>query len=138
MLKSPDELQKKLDLLNEYSKSVREMLLDYYAATLRAVPDEDELARIGDVWTTHLIKARVKRKRLMDVYERAMLKSDFITVPILLRTWSEMQEEAVHSETLAGKALKKCTICHGTGIAKNYNFDTKEDEEMVCVCRQGV
>ena len=118
----------------KYLAAVEAVLDDYYLSTNRNPLEPERWTKTIKTWANHLNKARIPRIKLLEVYERSLRKTDFITVPTMLNTWAEMQEQAVNSVRISGRA---CEICHGRGEAMMYNFDTGEDELKKCICRMG-
>jgi len=123
---------------NRYLDTVEAILEDYWLASNRNELDDKKWEKTVAVWATHLNKNRVPRTKLQEVYERALKLDKFVTVTVMLMAWDEIKEEMIQKESVIQKLTgKNCPICKGSGTAKNFNFDTKQDEDVICVCRQG-
>lgn len=127
-------LQKNTDSLNKFLRVTKEILIDYHRATLRQPLTDDDLTETVGVWAEHFITARIYHHMIWAVYRKALFKSDFVTVPVMLRTWKEMQESGINNTLIT---TKECELCHGKGVAINMNRETLQDEEVTCICRIG-
>lgn len=115
----------------EYSNIVRDLLKDYFLLTLRSAISDEDMINTADAWSNKFIKMRIPASKLELVYDKTMLKFDYLTAPAMLRTWLEMQTQGVNTR------IKICELCKGKGTALNYNFETEKDEEITCVCKIG-
>lgn len=123
---------------SNYLATVEAILDDYWMASNRNELDDKRWGKTISVWANHLNKNRIPRTRLQEVYERALKLDKFLTVPVMLMAWAELREELMQKESVIEKLTgKNCSICKGTGIAVNFNFDTKKDEKITCICSQG-
>jgi hypothetical protein len=123
---------------NNYLDTVEAILDDYWLASNRNELDDKRWEKTVAVWANHLNKNRVPRSKLQEVYERALKLDKFVTVSVMLMAWEELKEEMIQKESIKQKLTgKNCPICKGKGVAMNFNFDTKQDEPVTCVCSQG-
>jgi hypothetical protein len=121
-----------------YLDVVETILEDYWFCSNRAPLEKESWTKTVNIWGRHLYTNNIPIDKLTQVYERALRMSEYLTVSVMLMAWDSIQEELTSKRSLREQLSgDNCSICKGTGVAINFNFDTQQDEEVTCVCGVG-
>lgn len=113
----------------EYSDYVEEIILAYFAASLREPPQGKALDVILAEWEAEFREADIPASKLMKLYRLTMQKNPkFFKTGDILETWNEIRVDEALSEP------KICQICKGTKRTLVMNFKTGQDVEVDCPC----
>lgn len=113
----------------EYSDYVEEVILAYFAASLREPPQDKALQVIVAEWEAEFREVDIPASKLMKLYRLTMQKNPkFFKTGDILETWNEVRLDEVATEP------KICQICKGEKRTWVMDFKTGKDVKVDCQC----